>query len=227
MVAAFPSSYQASLMLAGVYVPPFDHEDIWEGNSHIVDELQEQLRGAVPDVFICSVGGGGLFNGVMLGLDRAGWSSHVTVLAVETEGAESLHKSIEAKQLVTLPAITSMATSLGAVTVAAKTLENGLRPNVRSVVLPDAEAAMGCWRLADDERLLVEAACGVNVALCYDGRLEKALGRKVTPETIVVVEVCGGCNITIEMLAAMRKEFAWVEKMMPHDSKVPSSVAAP
>lgn len=210
----------------GVYVPPFDHESIWEGNAIMVKELQDQLQGERPDVLICSVGGGGLFNGIMLGLDKVGWSSHVTVLTMETEGAESLHKSIQAKKLVTLPAITSLATSLGAATVATKTLENGLRPNVRSIVLPDAEAAMGCWRLADDERLLVEMACGVNVALCYDGRLEKALGKKVTPETKVVIEICGGSNVTVDMLSGWKKEFGWVEKTMPHDVAIPSSATA-
>ena len=26
-----------------VYIPPFDHPDIWAGNSTIVDELKQQL----------------------------------------------------------------------------------------------------------------------------------------------------------------------------------------
>lgn len=68
----------------GVYVPPFDHEDVWKGNSTIVEELE-----AKPDAIVCSVGGGGLFIGIQMGLDQRGWGD-VTVLALETDGAQSL-----------------------------------------------------------------------------------------------------------------------------------------
>ena len=143
----------------------------------MVDEIDQQLRQSgeqePPDVVICSVGGGGLFNGVMEGMERANWTK-TTVLAMETEGADSLNTSLEKGELTTLPGITSLATTLGAVRVSAKTYELAARdPRVKSVVLSDAEAALGSWRLADDERIMVELACGVNVALCYDGRLEK------------------------------------------------------
>ncbi|OCL15319.1 tryptophan synthase beta subunit-like PLP-dependent enzyme [Glonium stellatum] len=211
----------------GIYVPPFDHPDIWTGNATIMHEIKEQMpHGEKPDVVICSVGGGGLFNGVCEGLDALGWSD-VQVLAMETKGAESLAKSISARELVTLPGITSQATSLGAVRVTGKSLEYGLRPNVKSVMLPDAEAAMGCWRLADDERLMVEMASGVNVALCYDGRLEKVLGRKLGKESKVVIVLCGGSNVTVDMLMRWRQEFGTVEVEMPINGEVPSQKSAP
>ncbi|KAK3077234.1 hypothetical protein LTS18_010854, partial [Coniosporium uncinatum] len=157
---------------AGVYVPPFDHPDIWAGNASMVGEVREQLGGEQPDAVVCSVGGGGLFCGVMQGLQKAGWED-VPVVAVETKGADSLSHALKAGELVTLPGISSLATSLGATRVAQQTFEYGKRGSVRSVVLEDAEAAMGCWRFADDERIMVEMACGVSLALCYDGRLDK------------------------------------------------------
>ncbi|OCK98665.1 tryptophan synthase beta subunit-like PLP-dependent enzyme [Cenococcum geophilum 1.58] len=199
----------------GIYVPPFDHPDIWTGNATMMHEIKEQMpHGEKPDVVICSVGGGGLFNGVCEGLDALGWSD-VQVLATETEGAESLAKSVLAGELVTLPGITSQATSLGAVRVTGKSLEYGLRSNVKSIVLPDAEAAMGCWRLADDERLMVEMASGVNVALCYDGRLDKVLGRRLGKGSKVVIVLCGGSNVTVDMLMKWKQEFGMVETEIP------------
>ena len=180
-------------------------------------------------MIICSVGGGGLFNGISQGLDALSVGT-TTVLAMETEGAESLAASVQARELVTLPGITSQATSLGAVTVTQRTLDYALRPNVRSVVLPDAEAAMGCWRLADDERIMVEMACGVNVALCYDGRLERVLGRRVRPDEKIVIVLCGGSNVTFDMLAMWRKEFGYVEERRDSgrgDVQVPSDHTAP
>lgn len=70
---------------------------------------------------------------------------------------------------------------------------------------------MGCWRLADDERIMVELACGVNVALCYGGRLERALGRKVGREEKVVVVLCGGSGVTVDLLARWRREYAYLD----------------
>jgi L-serine/L-threonine ammonia-lyase len=203
----------------GVYVPPFDHPDIWEGHSSIVHELKRQLADMhnsvsllngsshkAPDAIICSVGGGGLFNGIMQGLDELSWSKTL-VVGVETDGAHSLSAALEAKQLITLPAITSIATSLGCSTVAAETFRLAQRPNVRNVVLSDAEAVMGSWRLADDERLLVEPSCGVSAALCYNGRLAEILDRPVTKDMKVVVIVCGGSNVTLDQLALWRAEY--------------------
>jgi L-serine/L-threonine ammonia-lyase len=173
-------------------------------------EIAGQMPGATaPDVLICSVGGGGLINGIFQAMDTLNMHT-LTVLALETAGAESLHAALKAQHVVTLEKITSKATSLGCVRVTEKTLKYAQRSNVKSVVLPDAEAAMGCWRLADDERVMVELACGVNVALCYDGRLEKALGRPVRPDDKVVIVLCGGSNVTSGMLCQWKQEYAYL-----------------
>jgi L-serine/L-threonine ammonia-lyase len=175
-------------------------------------EIASQMPSqSAPDVLICSVGGGGLMNGICQAMDDL--SMHdTTVLAMETAGAESLHAALQAREVVTLDKITSQATSLGCVRVTETTFKYAQRANVRSVVLPDAEAAMGCWRLADDERTMVELACGVNVALCYDGRLEKALGRPVRPDDKVVIVLCGGSNVTSGMLCEWRNKYAYIEE---------------
>lgn len=201
-----------------VYVPPFDHEHVWDGAATIVEELKEK-----PDVLVCSVGGGGLLSGLVRGLDRKSWGD-VKVLALEPKGAESLHKSLEKGELVRLEKITSICTTLGATMVGEKTFECGQRKNVRSVVLEDREAVMGCWRLADDERLLVEPACGINVALCYDGRLKKLLP-ELTAESKVVIVVCGGTGVTLEWLMEWREKFGLMESETTKDREVPSTVA--
>ena len=188
----------------GVYVPPFDHVDVWDGAATIIEELEEK-----PDVLICSVGGGGLFCGLMQGLERKGWND-VKVLTLETRGAASLYSSLQEGELVKLDEITSIATSLGATKVAAKAFEYGQKTNVRSTVLEDKEAVMGCWRLVNDERILVEPACGVNVAMCYDRRLNK-LVPELTPETKVVIVLCGGVNVTLEELIRWKEK--WLKGM--------------
>ena len=135
-----------------------------------------------------------------------------------------MDRSLQAGELVTLEEITSIATTLGAKRVCERAFEMGKRDNVRSVVLRDAEAAMGCWRLADDERMLVEPACGVSVAVCYDGRLRKLLPG-LTRESKVAIVVCGGSNITLDMLMRYREKYGWIEKETTDDRGVPSTVA--
>lgn len=173
----------------GVYCAPFDDPDIWEGNATLIGEIVDDLGGA-PDAIIASVGGGGLFCGLQVGLEDHGLLN-VPVLAVETEGAASLNASLQAGELVTLREITSIATSLGARQVASKTFELAKRSNVKSLVLSDAQAAMACCKLMDDEKIAVEAACGVSAAVIYYGLLTKVIP-DLSPESRVVLVVCGG-----------------------------------
>lgn len=191
----------------GVYVPPFDHPDVWEGNSTVMQEIAVQLAGEQPDAIVCSVGGGGLMNGVIQSLDKLGWSDHTKVLAMETEGADSLNKALKAGEVITLPRITSQARSLGVATVSEKTFEYAQRPQVISAVLPDGVAAKGCLTLARHERMMVELTAGIAIALCEDGLLEKFLDQKLTPESTVVLLVCGGNDISVEQLMNWKEQF--------------------
>lgn len=192
-----------------VYVMPFDHSDIWTGHASLVEEIKEQLKGARPDVIVCSSGGGGLFIGICEGVERQGWHEQGTkVVVMGTEGADALWQSAKQRKQVKLERITSKATSLGSSYICDRAWELvSIRDYVVPARLSDAEAAMGAWRFADDERILVELACGVNVALCYGGRLEKALGRPVRKDDIVVIEVCGGAAVTVEMVAEWKNEY--------------------
>ncbi|KAH6680092.1 tryptophan synthase beta subunit-like PLP-dependent enzyme [Plectosphaerella plurivora] len=184
----------------GIYVPPFDHPDVWEGNGTVMHEIVGQMGGDRPDAVVCSVGGGGLFNGIVGYLDKIGWSDDVSVVAMETRGADSLNRSLKAGRLLTLEKITSQARSLGVARVSEKTFEYAQRPNVVSAVLSDADAARGCLFLARKERLMVELTAGVAIALCQDGLLGQVLPRKLDAESKVVLLVCGGNDISVEQL---------------------------
>jgi L-serine/L-threonine ammonia-lyase len=209
----------------GVYVPPFDHEDLWEGHSSLVDEVEMQMRGlgAECDGIVCSVGGGGLFVGIMSGLQRhgrlqGGPRQEVKVLAMETEGADSLALSLKNGALSRLPAITSIATSLGATQVARKAFEWGQRPEVTSCVFSDAEAAMACVNFADDERIVVESACGVSIAAAYNDTLHTLLFPDLSDEEFsklnIVIVVCGGSNVTLKILEGYREKYGRDENVV-------------
>jgi L-serine/L-threonine ammonia-lyase len=204
----------------GLYVPPFDHEDIWAGASTLVNEVRDQVEGDV-DAILCSVGGGGLLNGIMKGVLDHSWpeSKSPRVLALETVGADSLNASVLAKEHVTLPAMTSIATSLGAQRVSSQTWEHARdHPEIlKSLVVSDADAAMSCVRFADDARILVEPACGATLAPMYlNGMLKREIlgedrAAQVSDEEWrgknVVLVICGGSGVTLRMLEKWRETY--------------------
>lgn len=211
-----------------VYVPPFDHPLVWEGAGSMISEIAAQLpprergdgaAGFPADAIVCSVGGGGLFNGIVGGLEQCihrdgddasrAATKDVHVVAVETRGADSLALSFREGELSSLPAITSQATSLGALRVSERTFTYAVSPpagiKVSSVVGSDAEAARGIVRLADEVRVQVELACGISLDVAVSGKLKEVVPG-LNPQSRVVVVVCGGSNITAEMIAEYRKQ---------------------
>ena len=194
--AAWDDSHAVALDLArrqeAAYIHPFDDSRIWAGHASLVREVGE--AGVKPDRVVLAVGGGGLLCGVLEGMHRAGWQK-VPVCAVETEGADSLYRSVRAGRLVTLPGIASLATSLGARQVASQALAWTRSHRVLPWVVSDRAAVGAVLRFADDHRLLVEPACGAALASVYD-RAEPLRGAQN-----VLVVVCGGAGVTRQLLA--------------------------
>jgi Pyridoxal-phosphate dependent enzyme len=102
---------QSMVTAIDAFLHPFDDPLLWQGHASLIDEVARS--GVKPGLVVLSVGGGGLLCGVAEGFQRNGWGD-VRVLAVETHGADSFAQAMQAKERITLPAITSLATSLGA-----------------------------------------------------------------------------------------------------------------
>jgi L-serine/L-threonine ammonia-lyase len=176
------------------YIHPFDHADIWRGHSSMVRELAHQCP-LKPEAVVVAVGGGGLLCGMAEGMLEVGWDEP-PLLAVETEGAASFAAAVSAGELVRLTAITSIASTLGALQVTPQALDWAARRPIRSIVVSDAEAVSACLRFADDMRVLVEPACGAALSLLYDR------ADALAEFSSVVVVVCGGAGITWSELQA-------------------------
>ncbi|MGL4576450.1 MAG: pyridoxal-phosphate dependent enzyme [Burkholderiaceae bacterium] len=181
------------------YVHPFDHPLLWDGHATLIDEVV--ARNVNFDCVITSVGGGGLFAGIIEGLHRNG-RQDVPVVAVETVGADKLSQSLQAGRIVTLPAITSIATSLGARRVCDRAFELARQHRVTSVVVTDAQAASACLKFADAFRVLVEPACGAALAVLdtHPQLFEKF--------SAPLVEVCGGIGVSLDKLRQWKTQFA-------------------
>ncbi|XP_008270503.3 L-serine dehydratase/L-threonine deaminase [Oryctolagus cuniculus] len=189
-----------------VYISPFDHPLIWEGHASIMKELKETL-GAKPGAIALSVGGGGLLCGVVRGLQEVGWGD-VPIIAMETIGAHSFHAATAAGRLVTLPEITSVAKALGVKTVGAQALKLAREHPIFSEVISDQEAVAAIEKFVDDEKILVEPACGAALAAVYSHVVKKLQGEGKLPAPLpsLVVIVCGGSNISLAQLRALKAQ---------------------
>ncbi len=170
-----------------VYIHPFDHPTIWQGNASAIDECALQMP--PPDLVVVSVGGGGYFCGIMEGVERNKWTT-TKVLTAETDGAASLKKAIEAKELISLKAINSIASSLGSKRVAKQALDLALRHQVQAYTVSDKEALEACRAFLDETGSLVEPACGAALAAVYQNL------KPIHDAQSILVMACGGSGLT-------------------------------
>ena len=179
------------------YIHPFDDPRIWTGHASLVHEVKD--AGFTPDLIVTAVGGGGLLCGVLQGLREVGWAA-TPVLTVETEGAASFARSLQAGRLLTLDRIATVATSLGAKTVSATALEWAQRHEVMAHTTTDRAAVAAVLRFADDHRVLVEPACGAALAAVYE-RFDALAGYGS-----IMVIVCGGAGVTSALLEEWKQQ---------------------
>lgn len=179
------------------FIHPFDDPLLWAGHASMIHEAARQ--GPRPDAVVLSVGGGGLMCGVLEGLHAVGWTD-VPLVAVETAGAASLHAAVQAGEPVTLDAITSVATSLGARRVSDAAFAWTRRHPIVTTLVSDADAVHACLEMEREHRWVVEPACGAAVA-AMRSRAVPAL-REARQ---VLVIVCGGVvtpYVDLQRLAA-------------------------
>nr|5C3U_A Chain A, L-serine ammonia-lyase [Rhizomucor miehei CAU432] len=189
----------------GIYVPSSDHALIWQGHSTIVQELKTQLNDNPPAAIICPVGGGGLLNGVIMGLQEADWKD-VPVIAVETHGSNAFQASVVAGELVIMEKNNTIATSLISKAVSSKSLELSLNHPVVPFAVSDAMAADAVRLFAEDFKMLVEASAGAALSLCYTHLIRDILP-SLSPAKDVVVLVTGGSDISLAHLDEYRKKY--------------------
>jgi L-serine/L-threonine ammonia-lyase len=193
-------AHQFAMNLLGpniFYIHPFDNPLLWQGHASMIDEVVHD--GLEPDVVILSVGGGGLLCGVIEGLHKNNLAD-VPIIAVETEGADSLAHSIKEGKHAELENITSIATSLGAKKIAGAAYQWNSRHKIISHVVSDRQAINACLQFCLDQRILVEPACGATLAVLYS-----PIDFLKDKENILVI-VCGGAGVSIEQLEEWDKK---------------------
>ena len=70
----------------------------------------------------------------------------------------------------------------------------------------DEDALAACVMFADQQRMLVEPACGASLAAIYSGLLTESLAN--LPAGPVVVVVCGGNIINTDLIVQWKQQLS-------------------
>src|SRR5207247_2589394 len=140
-----------------VLVHPFDDPLVAAGQGTIGLEILEDVP-EVSEVYI-SIGGGGLISGIATALRAI--KPQVRIIGVETHGADAMARALAAGRVVEMPAITSIARTLGAPAVSEFTLAHVKALVDDVVVVTDAATVEALFWLLERTKYLTEpaAAC--------------------------------------------------------------------
>jgi threonine dehydratase len=181
IAAAFEkiAEYQAKGM---TFVHPFDDPLVMAGQGTVGIEIMEDLADAT-DVIV-SIGGGGLASGVGTAIKSI--KGDVRLWAVETIGADAMAEALAAGKPVQLPAITSIAKTLGAPSVSETTLAFVQKLFESVTVLPDSEAVEAMVYIAERLKVITEPAASCTLAAA------ERLRANFTAASKLVLILCGG-----------------------------------
>ncbi len=169
------------------YIHTFDNAEVMAGQGTVMLELLQQI-GEVDSVLV-SIGGGGLISGVVSAIKH--YSPNTKVIGVETNGAHCLSLSVQSGRIEELPAITSIAESLGARKTEQRQFDIVSKYVDELIVVEDSEAIASLLEVLQQEKILVEPASSCSLAALTSGKIRTNLGKRVA------VIMCGG-NIATE-----------------------------
>jgi threonine dehydratase len=171
------------------YVHPFDDLAVVKGQGTIALEILEQ--NPYLDAIVASVGGGGLISGV--GVVARQMKPEVKIFGVETEGCDAVTQSFRVGYPITLPAITSIADTLGAKRTTENTLER-IKAIVNDMQTVTDEEALEALRLTlENEKILIEPAASCSIAALVHNKFD------LTNIEKICIILCGS-NISLRQL---------------------------
>ena len=160
-------------------VHPYDTEWTLAGQGTVAREMQAQIDGL--DTVLVAVGGGGLIGGV-----AAWFGDRVRVVSVETEGTNTLQRSLREGPEIDVAASGVSAGSLGGPRLGLLPYEIARARIETALVLPDAAVVEAGRRLWETTRLVVEPGAATALAALTSGAYRPARDERIA------VLLCGG-----------------------------------
>ena len=179
-VEACMAAYAAHAETTGALsVHPYDTFPTLAGQGTVAREIEDQTGGI--DTILVSTGGGGLIGGV-----AAWFGDRVRVISVETEGTNTLERSLREGPDISVQATGIAASSLGGPRLGVMSYEVARAHVDRAIVLPDTAVFDAAQRLWEATRLIGEPGSAVALAALTSGAYVPEPGERVC------VLLCGG-----------------------------------
>jgi threonine dehydratase len=175
-MAAYAAHAEATGALS---VHPYDTFPTLAGQGTVAREIEDQTGGI--DTILVSTGGGGLIGGV-----AAWFRDRVRVVSVETEGTNTLERSLREGPDISVQASGIAASSLGGPRLGVMSYEVARAHVDHAIILPDAAVFDAAQRLWEATRLIGEPGSAVALAALTSGAYVPE------PDERVCVLLCGG-----------------------------------
>ena len=172
------------------FIHPFDDEVVIAGQGTLGLEVVEQVPGL--DAVLVPVGGGGLISGVAVVVKAL--CPDVKVIGVEAEVLACMQAAIEAGELVTLDAASTLADGIAVKRAGEITFEHVQALVDDIVTVSEEEIASSILYLLEKEKTVVEGAGAVGVAALMHHKLPGLEGTRVC-------SVISGGNIDVNVVA--------------------------
>ena len=189
----YDDAYERALKLRDeegyTFIHPFDDELVIEGQGTIGLELMEQLPDM--DAVIVPVGGGGLISGVAFAVKAL--NPNVKVYGVQAAGAPSMVSSLKNREIVHLPAVSTIADGIAVKTPGENTFALTSQYVDDVVTVTDDEIAAAILALMEQQKLVAEGAGASAVAA--------AMFNKVPIKGKKVVCLLSGGNVDVSILS--------------------------
>ena len=172
------------------FVHPFDDEAIIAGQGTLGLEVLEQVPGL--DAVLVPVGGGGLVSGVAVAVKAL--APGVKVIGVEADVIPCMQAAVEAGELVTLDAASTLADGIAVKRAGEITFEHVQSLVDDIVTVTEEEIASAILYLLEKEKTVAEGAGAVGVAALMHHKLPRLEGKRVC-------SVISGGNIDVNVVA--------------------------
>jgi threonine dehydratase len=172
------------------FVHPFDDEAIIAGQGTLGLEVVEQVAGL--DAVLVPVGGGGLISGVAVAVKAL--APQVKVIGVEADAIPCMQAAVEAGELVTLDAASTLADGIAVRRAGEITFEHVQSLVDDVVTVTEEEIASAILYLLEKEKTVAEGAGAVGVAALMHHKLPGLEGKRVC-------SVISGGNIDVNVVA--------------------------
>ena len=157
------------------FIHPFDDSEVIAGQGTVAVEIIEDAEEPI-DYLVVSVGGGGLLSGTASYFKAK--SPETKIIAVEAEGAASMHAAVQAGEVVKLEEIDNFADGIATKSVGEITFEICKDLIDQTILVPEGRMCVEILNLYNEEAIVVEPSCA-SVTAALDQIRDEIHGKNV------------------------------------------------